>query len=151
MVCLEVSLATWEPDPFLFSLLFRSEVPPVLYRKKLPHKWVRPPRPKRDLEKQTTYGPRTWQRGLYAQWSVHPLKFGHDPCPARRGLVVAVKCCERKKKKSFSKQRTEMTHHYRRHCSRVSARRREIRICFLFSDPTIVGLRQRVSSTDFSV
>ena len=34
--------------------------------------WVRPGRSKRDLETQTTYGPQTWQRGLYAQWSIHP-------------------------------------------------------------------------------
>ena len=46
--------------------------PAVLYRKKFIQNWVRPPRPKRDLETQTTYDPQTWQRGLYAQWSIHP-------------------------------------------------------------------------------
>ena len=69
----------------------------MLYRKKLIHKWVRLPRPKRDLDTQTTYGPQTWQRGRYAQWSIHPLSLAMTrACPVRRGLVAAVTCCVRK-------------------------------------------------------
>ena len=67
-------------------------------------------------------------------------KFGGDPCPVRRGLVVAVKGYVRKTRVFLCRQRTEMTHHYRRHCSRVSVRWREILFCFLSSDPIIVGL-----------
>ena len=65
--------------------------------KKVMHDWVRPPRPKRDLETQATYGLQTWQRGLSAQRGIRaPSKFGHDPCPVKRGHVAAVKCCVRK-------------------------------------------------------
>ena len=38
--------------------------------------WVRPPRPTRDLETQTTYGPQARQRGLYTQWSMHRPRLG---------------------------------------------------------------------------
>ena len=66
-------------------------------------------------------------------------KFCRDPCPVRRGLVAAVKCHVRKESFLCS-QRSETTHHHRRHGRRVSVRRREILFCFLFSDPITVGL-----------
>ena len=66
--------------------------------------------------------------------------FGGDPCPVRRGLGTAVKFYVRKTRFFLCRQRTEMTHHYRRHCSRVSVRRSEILFCFVFSDPIMVGL-----------
>ena len=44
---------------------------------------------------QTTHGPHTWG-GEDSTLSVHrPPKFGHDPCPVRRGLVAAIKRCAR--------------------------------------------------------
>ena len=49
-------------------------------------------------------------------------KFCRDPCPVRRGLVAAVMCCVRKARFFLCRQRTEMTHHYRRQYWRVSAR-----------------------------
>ena len=59
-------------------------------------KWIRPSRPKRDLEIQTIYGPQILQRGTYGQWNIcTPSKVGHDACPVRRGLVASVKCCVR--------------------------------------------------------
>ena len=67
-------------------------------------------------------------------------KFGGDPCPARRGITAAVKCYVRKARFFLCWQRTEMTHHYRRHCTRVSVRWKEILFCFLFSGTIIVGL-----------
>ena len=39
-------------------------------QKKIIQKWVRLPRPKRDLETQTTYGPQAWERGLSAEWTI---------------------------------------------------------------------------------
>ena len=45
-------------------------------------------------------------------------KFGDDPCPVRQGLVA----CAKSTFFSCSRQRSKMTHHYRRHCSRVSVR-----------------------------
>ena len=57
---------------------------PVLYRKMLIQNWVCLPRPKRDLDTRTTYGPQTWHRGLYAQWSIHPPSLVISmPCEAR--------------------------------------------------------------------
>ena len=47
-------------------------------------------------------------------------KLGGDPCPVRRGLAAAVKCYVRKARFFLCRQRTEITHHYRRYCSRVS-------------------------------
>ena len=49
-------------------------------------------------------------------------KFGGDPCSLRRGLAAAVKCYVRKARFFSCRQRTEMTHPCRRHCSRVSVR-----------------------------
>ena len=68
-------------------------------------------------------------------------KFGCNPCPVRRGITAAVKCYVRKARFFWCRQRTEMTHHYRRHCSRVSVRWRENLFCFLISGSIIVGLR----------
>ena len=68
-------------------------------------------------------------------------KFGGDPFPVRGGPMAAVKCYVRKSRFFLCRQRTEMTHHYRRHCSRVSVRRREYLFCVLFPGTIIVGLR----------
>ena len=71
--------------------------PPVPYRAKLIHDWVRPPRPKRDLETDHLR-PSNFKLGARTLRSVEhtPSKFGHDLCRVRRGLVAAVKCCLRK-------------------------------------------------------
>ena len=59
--------------------------------------WVRPPRPKRDLETKTTYvRPSNLAARTLRSVEHTPSKFSHDPCPVRRGLVAAVKCCVRK-------------------------------------------------------
>ena len=64
-LCLEVSLGAWEPDPFLDHFFSDRKGPPLQYRKKLMQNWVRRPRPKRDLETQTTYSysPQTCKLG----------------------------------------------------------------------------------------
>ena len=54
-------------DVALFSQKVDTLMTNLLYRTKLIHKWVRHPRPKQDLETQTTCGPQTWLRGLQAQ------------------------------------------------------------------------------------
>ena len=41
-------------------------------------------------------------------------KFWRYPCPAKRGLVAAVKCCVRKAHVFMCRQRVEMTQYYRR-------------------------------------
>ena len=54
--------------------------------------------------------------------------------PAMRGLVAAVKyCCVRKARFFLCRQRTEMTHHYRRHCSGFQYREGEH--CFVLCFP----------------
>ena len=60
-------------------------------------------------------------------------KFGVDPCPLRRGLAPAVKCYVRKTRVFLCRQRTEMTHHYRRHCSWFQYD--EGNTCFVFCFP----------------
>ena len=58
-------------------------------------------------------------------------KFCRDPCPVRRRFVAAAKCSVRKSRFFLFKQRREITHHYRRQCSRVSARWKQILFCLL--------------------
>ena len=65
----------------------------VLHRKYVDTEMGRAPCPKRDLETQTTHGLQTWQRGLCVHTS---STLCHNPCPVKRGTVVAVKCCVRK-------------------------------------------------------
>ena len=67
-------------------------------------------------------------------------KFGGDPCPVTRGLVATAMCYMRKARFCLCRHRTERTHHYRRHCPRVSVRSREILFCFLFDSKINVGL-----------
>ena len=106
--------------------------------------WVRLPHPERDLETQTTYsrtalkhdGEDSQNSGAYTL----QVLSSSVPCEARtRGGGEALRA-----KNTFflCRQRTEMTHHYRRHCSRASVRWRDTLFCFLFSDPTIVGLKK---------
>ena len=125
-------------------------------------KWGRLPRPKRDLETRTTYGPQTWQRGLSASVEHTLSKFCRDPWPVRRGLVAAVKCYVRKTHFFLCSQRTEMTHHYittdgtahgflydeGKSCMfSVSVRTLKGNpVCFQCSDPIIVGLTLLASS-----
>ena len=40
--------------------------------------------------------PQTWQERTPRSVDNTPSKFSHDPCPARRGLVAAIKRCVRK-------------------------------------------------------
>ena len=91
---LEVSLGTWEPDPFLdVCFLIGNDLSCIAkFDTELGQAPTSHARP-RDTK--TTYGPQTWQRGLSEV--EHTLsKFGGDPCPVRRGLAAAVKCYVRK-------------------------------------------------------
>ena len=82
-LCLEVSLGTWEPDSFLYFFSDRNYF--LFCFAKVDADWVRPPRPKGDVETQTTYGPQTPKRGLYAQWGIHPPRLVINvPCEGRR-------------------------------------------------------------------
>ena len=51
-LCLEVSLDTWVPSPFLDHLFLVGNDLLFWYCKILIQNWVRPPRPKRDVETQ---------------------------------------------------------------------------------------------------
>ena len=122
-----------------FCIIFRSEMTSCSVSQKVYTNWVRPPRSKRDLETQTTYGPQTWQRGLRSVEHT-PSKFGHDPCPVRRGLVAAVKCCVRKSRFFRCPGRLwNRTREDRALCG-FQHHKGENLFCFLFSDPIVVGL-----------
>ena len=116
-LCLEVSLRTWCLTHFCINVLrcrtqdrFRSE--------RNTKKWVRLPGLKRDLKTDHLRPPYLAARTL--SLVEHTLStFGGDPCPVRRRLVAVVMCYVRKKRSFFSRQRSQMTHHDRRHCSRV--------------------------------
>ena len=121
-LCLEVSLGTRGPDPVLYQLFAIQSRKSFPIRTKMIQKWVRLLRPKRDL--QTT--DHLWPSNLGAR-TVSLVEhthsnFGADPCLVRRGLAAAVKCYVRKARFFLGRQRTEMIHHYRRHCSRVPVR-----------------------------
>ena len=129
---------------------FRSE-------KMLIQKWVRLPRLERDLEtvlsdlkKHDTemgHSPTSRARPRDADHlrpsniaarilrSVEhtPSKFWRDPCPVRRGLVAAAKCSARKTRAFLGRQRTKMTHYYRRHCSWLFCSMKGKPKAFLFS------------------
>ena len=64
-LCLEVSLRTWGLTHFCINVL-RCRTQDRFLSEKDIQKWVRLPRPKRDLKTQITYSPHTWQRGLSA-------------------------------------------------------------------------------------
>ena len=110
--------------------------PPVLYRKKLMQNWVRPPRPKRDLETDHLRPSNLAARTL--SLVEHTLsKFCGDPCPVRRGLAAAVKCCVLKKHVFFAAvEQNERS----KSLVWVSRHKGENLFCFLFSDRITVGL-----------
>ena len=64
-------------------------------------------------------------------------KFGGDPCPVRRGLGAAVKCYERRVR--FFRCPGRLWNITR---EAIALCKGENLMCFLFSDPIIVGLRQ---------
>ena len=63
-------------------------------------KWVRLPRPRQDLETQTTHGRHSWLAAktlsLVEHSGAYALQVWWRPCPVRRGLAAAVKCHVRK-------------------------------------------------------
>ena len=104
MVC--VSRSRWGGSltrPSSGSFFSDRKLPPVLYRQKLIHNWVSPPRPSQARPPDTAH-PRYLRLAARTLRSVEntPSKFGHDPCPVRRGLVAAVKCCVRKSRFFFA-------------------------------------------------
>ena len=114
--------------------------------------WVRTPRPKRDLEIQTTSTALKLGSEDSTLSGAYTLQVGHDPCPGGRELAAAVTCCVRKAR-SF------------RYPGRLWNRTREARalrgfqhhkrenhlFCFLFSDPITVGLKCCTYETDACV
>ena len=119
---LEVSLGTWGPDPVLYQLFCDTEQEVISDRKKndtemgqAPTSQARP----RDTDRLRPSNLTARTLSLVE----HTISmFCCDPCPVGQGLVAAVKCYVRKARIFLRRQRREMTHHYRRHCSRVSVR-----------------------------
>ena len=89
---LEVSFGTLEPDPVLY-FVFRSEMASCSVSPNVDTELGQAPtsqaRPRdTDHLRPTKLAARTLHSVKHAA-----SKFGHDPCPVRRGLVAAVKCC----------------------------------------------------------
>ena len=132
-MCLEVLLETWGPDPVLYQLFaIQNRLFPIGKKYiELGQAHARP-RDTDDLVRPSNLAARTL-RLVEDTLS----KFGRDPCSVRRGVVAATKCYACKARFLLCKQRSEMTHLYRRHCSRVSVRWRKS--CFVFRFP--IGIR----------
>ena len=120
-LCLEVSLRTWCLTHFCINVLrcrtqdrFRSE--------RNIQKWVRLPDLKRDPQDTDDLRPLHLAARTLSLVEHTLSTFGGDPCPVRRGFVAAVKCYVRKACSFLRRQRAQMTHHYRRHCSPVLVR-----------------------------
>ena len=115
-LCLEVSLGTWGLTQFCVNFL--------RYR---PGGHFRSEKNDPEMGQAPTYQARPRDTAHLRPSNVATLslvehtlsKFCRDPCTVRRGLVLAVKCYVRKAHFFLCRHRSGMTHHYRRHCSRV--------------------------------
>ena len=128
-LCLVVSLRTWCLTHFCINAFAMQNTRPFSIRKihaemgQAPTSQARPQ--DTDDLRPSYLAARTL--GL----AEHTLStFGGDPCPVRRRLVAAVICYVRKARSFFHRQRSQMTEHYRRHCSRV--RYGNGKNCFVF-------------------
>ena len=65
-----------------------------------------------------------------------PSKFGHDPCPVRRGFVAAVKCCERKACSGQALEQNQRSQSLM--WVSIQYHKGENLCCFLFPNPIIV-------------
>ena len=111
--CLEVSLGTWGPDPFLYQFFA------IQNRRSFPAGHSRSEKNDPEMGQVSTFRARLRDTdhlrasNLAARtlrFVEHTLsKFGDDPCPVRRRLAAAVKCYVRKARFFLCRQRTEMT------------------------------------------
>ena len=115
-LCLEISLRTWGLTHFCINVE-RCRTQDRFLSENDIQKWVRLPRPKRDLK--TDHLRPSYLAARTLSLVEHTFyTFGGDPCPMRQGLVASVMCYVRKARSFLRTQRSEMTLHYRRHCSR---------------------------------
>ena len=137
--CLEVSLGAWGPDPFLdhFFLMGNN----LLFCSKKVYT---------EVGQAPTFqaGPRDTDHLRPSNLAARSLslvehtlsKFGDDPCPMRQGSVAAVKCRVRKARFYRCPGRLwNRTRGARALCG-FQHRKGENPFCFMFCDPTIVGL-----------
>ena len=144
-VCRKVSLGTLEPDPFLLSTIFGSEMTPVpqkLDTEIMPGYHVRSETPR-----YTAYGLKLSSEDSTLS-EAYTSKFGHDLCPERRGLVSAVKCCVRKARFFYCPGRFWNRTREAKALCRFQHHKGKILFCFLFSD-LIIGLRPQVGEGKF--
>ena len=136
-LCLEVLLGTWEPDPFLDHFLLIGNVSQNVDTELGQAATSQARARDTDHLRPSNLSARTLHLVEYT-----PSKFGHDPCPMRRGLVAAVKCYVRKTRFLRCPPRLwNRTRETRALCG-FQHHTGENLFCFLFFDPIIVGLNE---------
>ena len=94
-LCLNVSLGSWEPDPFLYQLFFRWEMPSCSASRKVGTEMGQPPTSQARLRDTDHLRPSNLAARTLRQWSIH------SSFVMIRGLwgedsLAAMKCCVRK-------------------------------------------------------
>ena len=116
-LCLEVSLRTWGPTHFCINVFAMQNTRPFSIRKMHAEMGQAPTSQARPQDADDLRPSYLAARTLgLAERTLST--FGGDPCSVRQGLVASVKCYVRKARSFFRRQRSQNTHHYRRHCSR---------------------------------
>ena len=113
------------PDPFLYQRICDAEHKTVFYQKNTSRNGSGS-----QVSSETSRHRSPTAAGTLSLVEHTLSTFGGDPCPVRRRLVAAVICYVRNARSFFRRQRSQMTHHYRRHCSRVWYD--EGQTCFVF-------------------
>ena len=120
-LCLEVSLRIWGLTHFCINVFAMQNTRPFSIRK-IHAEMGQAPRSQARPQDTDDLRP-SYLAARTLSLVEHTLStFGGDPCPMRQGLVASVKCYVRKARSFVRRQRSQITHHYRRHCSRVLVR-----------------------------
>ena len=126
---LEVSLRTWGLTHFCINVFAMQNTRPFSIRK-IHAEMGQTPTSQANPQDTDHLRPSHLAAGTLSLVERTLSTFGGDPCPVRRRLVAAVICYLRKARSFFRRQRSKMTQHYRRHCSRV--RYGNGKNCFVF-------------------
>ena len=113
------------PDPFLYQRICDAEHKTVFYQKNTSRNGSGS-----QVSSETSRHRSPTAAGTLSLVEHTLSTFRGDPFPVRRRLVAAVICYVRKARSFFRRQRSQMTQHYRRHCSRV--RYGNGKNCFVF-------------------
>ena len=110
VLCLQVSLGTWGPEPVMYQLFAIQYRRSFLTRKNEPEMGQALTSQARPQDTHHLRPSNLATRTL--SLVEHTLsKFCCDSCPVKRGLVAAVTCFVRKARFLLRRQRPEMTHH----------------------------------------